>query len=114
MLWKRPDVENCSTWPNQVGEVLGMSWFLMAFLTSANISGMIPLIFLFFAPFSQGVFAASQGLSMGPRKLPGIPFACLLPLLAALNGMVRSGSSFFAFFYLGKIGTRVNKNPIWD
>ena len=45
-----------TSWPNHVGEVLGVSWFRMAFLTSITIPGMISLTFLFFATFlSKGL-----------------------------------------------------------
>ena len=64
-----------------------MSWFRMAFLTSIIMLGKIPLIFLFFADFSPGVFAESRALSMGSRRFPCMPFISLFPLLAALNGM---------------------------
>ena len=37
--------------------------------------------------FSPGAFAAPRALSVEPRGFPSIPFVCLLPLLAALNGM---------------------------
>jgi len=33
-----------SAWSDHVGEMLGMSWFTMAFLTSVAIPGMIPLM----------------------------------------------------------------------
>ena len=76
-----------STWSNHVGEVLGMSWFRMAFLTSAIMPGVIPLVCLFFAGFSRGAFAASRALSVGPRGFQSMPFVCLFTLPAALNGM---------------------------
>ena len=76
-----------STWSNHVGEVLEMSWFRMAFLTLIVVPGMIPLICLFIVDFYPGVFAESRALSLGPRSFPSIPFVCLFPLLAALNGM---------------------------
>ena len=66
------------TWSSHVGEVLGLSWFRMVFLTSVAMPGMIPLTCLFFADFSPGVFAKSRTLPMGPGRFP---------LLAALNGM---------------------------
>ena len=71
-----------STWSNHVGEVLGMSWIRVMFLTSVVMPEMIPLICLFFADFSPGVFAASRDLLMGPRRFPSMPFVCLFPLLA--------------------------------
>ena len=45
-------------------------------------------------PFLRGllspvVFAESRALSMGPRRFPSMPFACVFPLLAALNGMTQ-------------------------
>ena len=54
-------------WSNHVGEVLGMSWFRMAFLTSMVMLGVIPLTCLIFADFFPGVFAESHALSMGSR-----------------------------------------------
>ena len=44
-------------------------------------------------PFLRGllsrVFAASRAFSMGSRRFPSMPFVCLFPLLAALNGMLQ-------------------------
>ena len=83
-------LDEVSTWPDHIGEVLGMSWSRMAFLALAIMSGIIPFICLFFADFSPGTFAASRALSMGSRRFPGMPFVCLFPLLAT-SGLKRGG-----------------------
>ena len=59
------------TWSNHVGEMLGMSWFRMAFLTPIVMPGMIQLI----CPLGEA------------KEVFEYTLACLFPLLAALNGM---------------------------
>ena len=74
---KYPEVSCCEsvltsqmvpTWSNHVGEVLGISWFRMAFPTSVIMPGMIPLICIFFVNFSPGALAAPRALRTGQRR----------------------------------------------
>ena len=75
--------QRASALSDHVGGMLWMKWFIMAFLTSKMLLGMVPFICLFFAPFSPVVCAASRGLLMGSGRF----FVCLFPLFAAFNGM---------------------------